>query len=527
MSTPTSVINVCSGVLLNNDYIHTIWFTDHAAQLAYFAGKVVKTFSAYTYIRKSWSLKVEATIEQARTWTYLYFQNGNGKTYYYFINNIEYVNDNTVELFIEMDVMQTYLHEYTLHRCFVEREHAATDEAGDNVVDESLELGELTINKKENVAMQDMVVLLLTAVDPAAAVGGGNPDDVAIIGTTYDNIFSGLKVFAVVPDKFYQLGVDLWSSATLNEGVVSMWMYPKSLVELNSDTWESETMYKRVKGAATLDTQTARPALLDGYAPRNKKLLTYPFNMLYVTNNAGGSGAFRYERFNNPAQCVFRVTGAVSAEGNTKMYPVGYNGATLGYEDGIMGGNYPTCAWNQDMYKLWLAQNQNSQNLNMITNGVQIVAGTVMALTTPATGGMSGMAGAGLIYSGINGIANNLAQRKDMDLQPPQAKGSFSSSVNIVNEHQTFTLLNKCVDAYHARMIDEFFDMYGYKTNRVKIPNRNVRENWTYTKTIGCHVSGALCTDDLRKIQSIYDNGITFWVDGDSIGSYGLTNKCE
>lgn len=524
MSTPTSVINVCSGVLLNNDYIHTIWFSDHSAQLAYFAGKVVKTFSAYTYIRKSWSLKVDATMEQARTWTYLYFQNGNGKTYYYFINNIEYVNDNTVELFIEMDVMQTYLHEHTLHRCFVEREHSASDNVGDNVVDESLELGELITNAKENVAMQDLVALVITSVEPESAVSGGSDDDNAIIGRTYDGIFSGLAVYAVEPDDYYQFAVDLWSSAKLNEGVVSIWMYPKALVTLHGDLeWGAEVVYKRVAGAGTLSISAQRTTVLDGYTPRNKKLLTYPYNMLYVSNNAGGAGVFKYERFSNQALCAFRLCGAISPEGNTKLYPVAYNGQTINYDEGIMGGTYPTCAWNQDIYKLWLAQNQHSQALSMVTSGVQIVAG-MAALA--GTGGMGALAGGGLIANGASTIANTLAQHKDMELQPPQAKGSFSSSINVVNEHQTFTIMAKSVDAYHAKIIDEYFDLYGYKTNRVKIPNRNVRENWTYCKTIGCHVSGGLCTDDLRKIQSIYDNGITFWKNGDSIGSYGLSNNC-
>lgn len=514
MGAPTSIIHVCSGVLLNNDYKHTIWFDDHSAQLAYFAGKVAKTFSAYSYIRKSWSLKVDATMEQARTWTYLYFQNGNGKTYYYFINNIEYVNDNTVELFIEMDVMQTYLHEYTLHRCFVEREHSATDEPGDNIVEESLELGELVTLKKSNVDMQELTLLVLSPGYPVGDGLGGRSH------WSFDGVYSGLGVYSIDSDHWDEFALDLMENASFNEGIVTMWMYPKSLVQRDG---AEESTYKEVKGTGTLDTSTARPTSLDGYTPRNKKLLTYPFNLLYVSNNSGGAGAFRYERFNNPSQCVFRVCGAITPEGGTKMYPTGYDNQPINYDAGVMGGNYPTCAWNQDVYKLWLAQNQHSQNMSMLMNGVQIVAGVAAIAGAP---GLGTLAGGGLIASGATAIANNLAQRADMDLQPPQAKGSFSASINIVNEHQTFTLFNKSVDADHARRIDQYFDMFGYRTNEVKIPNRNVRERWTYCKTIDCHVSGGLCTDDLRKIQSIYDNGITFWKNGDSIGNYGQSNNC-
>ena len=74
-------------------------------------------------------------------------------------------------------------------------------------------------------------------------------------------------------------------------------------------------------------------------------------------------------------------------------------------------------------------------------------------------------------------------------------------------------------------MIDDYFDLYWYSIKRVKIPNRNVRDNWCYTKTIGCHVCGAIPNDDLTAIESIYDKGITFWKNADKIGDYTLPNK--
>ena len=42
----------------------------------------------------------------------------------------------------------------------------------------------------------------------------------------------------------------------------------------------------------------ARQLTLDGYAPRNNKLLSYPYNFLYVTNNQGNSAIYRWEFFN-------------------------------------------------------------------------------------------------------------------------------------------------------------------------------------------------------------------------------------
>ena len=50
-------------------------------------------------------------------------------------------------------------------------------------------------------------------------------------------------------------------------------------------------------------------------------------------------------------------------------------------------------------------------------------------------------------------------------------------------------------------------------------------ENWTYVKTVGCHIYGRFCSEDQNQIQRIYDNGITFWTNGDNIGNYSLNNN--
>lgn len=522
MSTPMSTIKICSGVMLNNTYQHTIWFEDSLAQMQYFEGKVVKTFSSYSYLRKKWSIKVDATPEQAQSWTYLFFRNSNnGKVYFYFINSIEYINENTVELSLELDVMQTYAFDYTLARSFVEREHSASDEVGEHTLDEGLELGELVTTSKINMDMQEMVLLFLGSGYPIGESGG-------LAGQTHsvlNGVYSGLSVYAVRKEDWSSFALDLATNATFNDSIVTMWMYPKKLITIYGE-WEREvdSIYYEVTGASVMtDTQFKRLGTVDGYIPTNKKLLTYPFNMMYVSNNAGGVATYRYERFDNPEQCSLRVCGAVTPEGATKLFPVAYNRQTINYEEGLMGASYPTCAWNQDVYKLWLAQNQNQHALALGSAGAQILAGVGMAVMT---GGMGAMAGAGVAYNGFNSVMSILAQKADMQLQPPQSKGNYSSSVNVVSEHQTFTVMNKCVSAYNARVIDQFFTLYGYKCNLVKIPNTHVRDQFTYTKTVGCNVYGNLCMEDIEKIKSIFDQGITFWVNGDFIGNYALSNNC-
>ena len=117
-----------------------------------------------------------------------------------------------------------------------------------------------------------------------------------------------------------------------------------------------------------------------------------------------------------------------------------------------------------------------------------------------------------------------IAQQRDMEIMPQQARGNLSTSVNIANNRQIFGLYQKCVTKEKARVIDDYFTMYGYKINRVQSPNIAARPAFTYIKTVGCHVAADICTDDQRKIEAIFDNGLTWWKDGDKICNYSQDN---
>ena len=69
--------------------------------------------------------------------------------------------------------------------------------------------------------------------------------------------------------------------------------------------------------------------------------------------------------------------------------------------------------------------------------------------------------------------------------------------------------------------------MFGYATKKIKVPNRNVRPHWCYTKTRDCVVKANAPADDVRKICQIYDNGITFWKNPSEVGNYSLDNSVQ
>lgn len=527
MAAPQSEIHVCSGVRLDNRYGHTIYFDSPAAQQTYFAGKVKKTFSAYTFLRKTWPIQVQATMQDARTWNYLYFRNGSFKIYYYFITNVEYINDATVKLELELDVMQTYMFDYGLLPCFVERNHVTDDSIGTHTLDEGLELGELVDNDKVNWdSFRDTCILVLATFNPNHAE---TVEPVAALSGMYNGVFSGLKVWAVDSADWAAWGsqLDALSEANFVDGIIAMWMYPKDLIVLGGEnTWNDDDLCKTVARCITNDETitypiyTEMPETLNGYTPKNKKLLCYPYNMLYCTNNAGGAATYRFERFNDNIP-RFEVVGSLAPDGGAKIYPVQYNGLGENYDQGLSLGGFPACAWDADMYKMWLAQNQNQHALSEQTGAITAVAGAATGLVSAFTGNLMGAAGGlAAAYSGYQQIAQLNAQKRDAATQPPQSRGVFSSSVNTTAGYQTFTFIRKTISAEQARVLDEYLDMYGYKLNRVMVPKINARPKYTFVKTVGCKITGNLCNEDTVKIESIYDNGITFWTDGNEVGNY-------
>lgn len=534
MSTPSTDIYLCSGVPLNNKYDHTLYFSSDSEQLNYFTGKVVKTLNDYSYVRKTWKLKVAATMEEARKWSYLFFKNGTGKRYFYFIVQVEYINDNAVELTLEIDVMQTYMFDWKLRRCYVEREHSVTDVWAANTIDEGLDVGDYIIAKSETIDLcSELVIITAASIDINKFYISQTED--AILGGMVNKIFGGFQLTATNLSSWSNFSVMLNYLNTKGkiDTVFTMWEYPKKLITTGTGDYENlDAPY--VTGSSVIShTIEDRPTTIDGYTPKNKKTLQYPYCFLYATNNNGGAAIYQYERWKTGTR-TFRVQGNIAPDGVVKLVPVLYKGVAHNYDEALTMGSFPLCSWNNDSYKMWLAQTQSQRDMGLAMSGLKI-AGGVAAIVggTALTGGTGGLgaaggvagisSGIGMISSGATDIMSQIAQRNDKDVQPPQARGTYSGSHNIANGIQNFDLHHKTIDATHAKIIDDYFTCYGYATRTVKVPNISSRPAFNYVRTIGSNVGGNFCMEDMQKINAIFDKGITFWKNTD-VGNYSLDN---
>lgn len=167
MSVPNTTVKLLSGVPLDNTYTDSIYFDSLSAQQTYFNSKVTRTFSAMTYQRIGRNkIRVQVESDNIYNCNYLMFQNtsfGSKWFYAFIVDTPEYINDNVTEITYEIDVIQTYLFDVVLKPCFVEREHQATDEIGDNVLPEPVDTGDFKSYYSNNVVFDSYDVVVAHA----------------------------------------------------------------------------------------------------------------------------------------------------------------------------------------------------------------------------------------------------------------------------------------------------------------------------------------------------------------------------
>lgn len=122
-----SIVQLLSINFLNNDYNHTIDFVDEDTQIAFFDNYVtltqeLPTTDDYVYVRENRFIDVDANKSILDGINYLRFNNEN-KWWYAFITSKDYLNEDTTRIHFEIDVMQTFMFDYTLKESFISRQH--------------------------------------------------------------------------------------------------------------------------------------------------------------------------------------------------------------------------------------------------------------------------------------------------------------------------------------------------------------------------------------------------------------------
>lgn len=532
-------------VPLSIKQIHTFYFNSISEQTAYFKSKTIYYEPELSYQRKDTSIRFPKKYDEINNCNYLMYKNSaySDKWIYAFITDKKYISQGLTEIQIKTDPIQTRFFDYTVKASFVEREHVNDDTIGMHTVPEGLETGEYKVagifNNSEMLKSNSKLILA-TTVDLNNTEGIFNPRLAPVTGDKYNGLFSGVKYY-VCTEEQAKNAIALMLEEGQSDALTSVFIAPDCFFDTTKKSDETYYYVSSSTDAKTIDwngnangATMEKPTAIDKtYTPKNNKLLTYPYCYMLLSNNAGGSAIYRFEAFST--QPSFKIKGSITPGMSIRAIPQSYNGILNNNEEGLTAGKYPICSWANDVYTNWLTQTSVNRGVNIFTGLATVAISAASIASAVPTGGASipagsaltaSLAGVGGVVGGVSMVGNSLGQVYQQSFQPPQASGNTNSGdVTYSSGFSTFTAYTMTIKKEYAKIIDGFFDMYGYKVNEVKVPNKNHRENYWYTKLIDPNITAPIPQDELQEIQDCYSKGITFWKNPDLIGDYSVSNN--
>ena len=533
-------------------------FANPNAQFEYF--RYIQDQRAYdkvTYVRKDGYVVINDCFDNLIRYNYCMYQNENFSTkwYYAFIIKMEWLSPNSTKVYIKTDVFQTYQFDVNYYASFVEREHINVNEdgIGANLVPENLELGEVIENSSTSIKGLGICYVIAYGRDPSD-VGGGTSQ---YNGCFVNGIASGLWYYIGNMNKVLEMiktidtagyGGDIKAVYSIPTVSILGWDPDYSIDELDDryqvwGFWVNNQFYSDGREF----TLTGIPNSLNGYTPRNQKLRQYPFQYLGFTPTNGTNKIFKYEDFENGIPS-FKLVSEINPNPNVYFVPKNFKGVSgVNVSESAVVSGYPSISWKSDYFSNWLAQNSDIVNLNLERDQFNYELGVakdsanymgkqIQNAMTLNVGGFA-MDSANLLLDTYGNSVNH-----DYDIKQTMAQVQKTSMLpntgNVGGSNATllgYDLYNQdiftrySIKRQFAERIDMYFDMYGYQTNKVKLPNITGRPNWNYVKTMGLNVlqksTSNVPQEDLQEFKAIFNNGVTLWHNPATFLDYSQNNR--
>lgn len=615
---PNSVVELYKGVKLNKEQNNTFYFETRGDQNAFFSTLWSYVSTQFTFVREDETIRMPLNtltnpvgISYADLFecNYMRFNNTQyyNKWFYAFIDKIEWINNGMAKIYYTIDPMQTWLidYDYNVMPCYVVREHSATDEIGDNILDEGLALGEYiygdrlasTLYNVHSGNYEDMATSAAPFLDMSIVLALSMKCEVTFTYDTQGNITSVLATpypnespmqlwgfrnisgltFVTFPDSeagIKSLGAVLNQLTTggYGDNIVAAFWYPTIFANelsgiditdpnLNLGPNLNATIRFIREFTNTYKTKgSVNEANVDGYVPRNRKLFTYPYTYLAVITSAGEK-IFRLEYFSNGVHagnngydgtCQISYLGALSPIPIVEMWAYDYASSTQGqaaapYQAEIMTiTDFPPIMVVNDLWYAYMAQVLSGMGFHSanesgplpysdlaVMNQMATAAESILSGLSPAKGVEGNIVGgiSSLATSGYDGIRKTLTALGRRELNRYEPLTNAGSPITLQDYKIEPKFIYKTIKSDFARIIDDYFTVYGYACNRVKRINTCVRENFTYVKTIGGTIEledvdgSGMSTRFEDEIIAILNKGIAFWRVPSNIGNYFVSNR--
>ena len=555
--TPNTVVHLFKNVPLSLNENNQLYFDSITEQNNYFASLDFKTYTDFSYQRKERDyIAVNGNAETLYNYNYLRFMNSNygSKWFYAYITEIEYKNPNTTWIYYKIDPFQTWLFEINFKQSFIEREHTTRYENGQpvvNTIDEGLNYGTeyQIVEDTHYTNYGDCIFILVTAKDYLHKLPDGlNYPFPENIGNIPQGLFN--YIFPISLNGFKNWSYNGFALMTFEEfygkivndknyigKVVSLTLLDYVPLNVTVDNENANISMNNVTLYNARDDLGLTGSILyvsvgafsngsincgnkynsfPNYA--ESKLLMYPYSYTKVTDMRGNEFDIKNEYIDGQ-NLQFSIRGSIAPQSKSAYEVQNYKGHT-NLLSGIINNNVSSMAIVDDYTAAYLQGNQNTLITGASVNAINSVVGTIGNL---ASGNIGGALQSGA--SGFTQILSLNAKLKDIDNHPSNLRNQGNNyNFDFANRYTGIRVIKYTVTEEYQQTLTDYFKMFGYKVNRVKLPNLHTRQSWNYVKTVDCTIIGNIPQDDLNSIKEMFNRGITLWHNRD-VGNYGLNNN--
>lgn len=504
---PKTRVRLFSGIPIDPTYQNVLKFNSTEEQTEYFNGRtIVKEFTDFNYMDETRELRVRANMETLYNVNYIAYQNATfgDKWFYAFVDHMEYYSPETTAIFFTMDIYASWQFNLNFGKCFVIREHTNDDTIGLNTLPENVELGAYITTEKTSILSSTLLVYMIaTDTDNVETSGDWNNA----------NIVSGypigckFKQYGTINNEtmgLLQFDINAFATAGKLDAIVAVFCAPSFTPPI-------------IGGSLNVNTLPCAERTLS-FSPKNNKLFTYPY-VTCVEYANGQANSLRYELFSGTPALKLMSTFGVNAQAS--VFPMNYEGISENTMYELTLSSWPLIPFTGNYYQNWIANNKATLISNVVGGVVSIGAGLVGAA---ASGGIGAGSAANAVASGVNLVGNTVAQLHNANIVPDKLQGSANANdVNSIAGLSGFYTFCRTIRPEYGKVIDDFFSMFGYKTNKLKYPNITGRSKWNFVQTAEPVIYGNCPKDVIETMGYALKKGVTFWHTGEF--EYGDLNN--
>lgn len=231
------------------------------------------------------------------------------------------------------------------------------------------------------------------------------------------------------------------------------------------------------------------------------KLLQYPYHQILITDHINTPLEIKPHLCRSGGKVCVRTS--LSAKCTYNIYVEGYKNDTNGALEGSVSSGSLDLPVSSSAYSNFIsssnAQFMTANILNMGSSALSIASGQPSLMLTG-------------LMQGADTIGQMMSKKTDLN-NTPRAVKTMGGDVpfSLLNGEKKVEVVKYRISDKYLNLLSDYFDMYGYKQNKIMKPNLKSRYYHNYIKTVNANVSGNIDYEDKKELEEIYNKGVIIY----------------